>query len=537
MTTTDQRNFSCVEAAASVELSQDTVGDRLVQLAGNTPDESALMWLTETGIGSMTWSQLYSRANGAASALVRLNPHRRRVALVSFNSVDWIVAMFGCALAGMPVVPIGASVTDVEAEQLLSLARVGVVLAVGSVGDDPVLDRMHAVAKRLAPRPAVCAIDEINTPATQLVQTESVVESADEFLLQFTSGTTGVPKAASLSHRAALNSALLYAQACGARAGEAWLNPLPLYHVGGSVSGVVATLAYGGVYIVVERFSAQVLLRALRETRPALVGLVPTMIIDLLAMPSVSPSDFSSVRLVIGGGTAVDPGLIDDVETQLGITFGVAYGQSEAPMMAASSPDDTVMVRTRTLGRCLPGRDYRVVDTTGHVVPTGTLGELCVRGPLVMSGYLQPDGTLDPGLDEQGWMHTGDLCTMDDGGVLTFRGRIREVIIRGGVNVYPAEVEQTLQAHPDVAEIAVFGVADKRLGERVVAAVIPAADHHVDLGVLTSFARSKLSPNKRPTEWILASTLPRTSTGKVRKHLLGQWYEEGTLEANCAANY
>jgi fatty-acyl-CoA synthase len=362
------------------------------------------------------------------------------------------------------------------------------------------------------------------------------VRSADEFLLQFTSGTTGMPKAASLSHRAALNSARLYAQACGARAGEAWLNPLPLYHVGGSVSGLIVTLAYGGVYVVIERFSAQVLLRALRETRPALVGLVPTMIIDLLAMPSVSPSDFSSVRLVLGGGTAVDPGLIDNVEKQLGITFGVAYGQSEAPMMAASSPDDSASVRTRTLGRCLPGRDYRVIDSTGRVVPRGALGELCVRGPLIMSGYVQPDGTLDPALDEQGWMRTGDLCTMTDDGVLTFRGRIREVIIRGGANVYPAEVEQTLQAHPSVAEIAVFGVADERLGERVVAAVIPAADHRVEPDVLTSFAQRKLSPNKRPTDWILAKTLPRTSTGKVRKHLLRQWYEEGTLQADCAAN-
>jgi acyl-CoA synthetase (AMP-forming)/AMP-acid ligase II len=532
MANAEQRTLSWVAAAAAVELSHDTVGDVLSRLARDAPDDPALRWLTDTGTGAMTWSQLYQHASGAASALLRMNPHRRRVALVSFNSVDWIVAMFGCALAGMPVVPIAASVIDSEAEELLTLARVGVILAVKSVADDPVLDRMRVVAKTLSPRPVVCAIGEINAATTQVVGPDSAVRGADEFLLQFTSGTTGTPKAASLSHRAAINSARIYAQACGAQPGDCWLNPLPLYHVGGSVSGLVVTLAYGGVYIVIERFSSQVLLRALREIRPALLGLVPTMVIDLLALPTASASDFSSVRLVIGGAAAVDPALIDDMESRLGITFGVAYGQSEAPMMAASSPGDSASVRSRTLGRCLPGRDYRVIDRTGNVVPIGSLGELCVRGPLIMSGYLQPDGTLDPALDNQGWLCTGDLCCMDDEGVLTFGGRIREVIIRGGANVYPAEVEQALQAHAAVAEAAVFGVADKRLGERVVAAVILAGDG-VDSSTLASFAQSKLSRHKRPTEWICAKTLPRTSTGKVRKHLLQQWYEDGTLQGKC----
>jgi fatty-acyl-CoA synthase len=152
---------------------------------------------------------------------------------------------------------------------------------------------------------------------------------------------------------------------------------------------------------------------------------------------------------------------------------------------------------------------------------------------LTMSGYLQPDDSIDPAVDEAGWLHTGDLCSMDDDGVLTFRGRLREVIIRGGENIYPAEVEQVLTTHASIAEAAVFGVPDERLGERVIAVVLPAAGQ-IEPGELVAFAESRLSRYKRPAEWIVATTLPRTSTGKVRKHVLRQSYENGTLGAERA---
>ncbi|MGV0791492.1 class I adenylate-forming enzyme family protein [Mycolicibacterium sp. XJ1819] len=194
-----------------------------------------------------------------------------------------------------------------------------------------------------------------------------------------------------------------------------------------------------------------------------------------------------------------------------------------------------LLTGTRTLGRCLAGRDYVIRDRDGAVVPVGEVGELCVRGPLTMTGYLQPGGGIDEAVDTEGWRATGDLCAMDGNGVLTFRGRIREMIIRGGLNIYPAEVEQALSSLESVSESAVFGVSDARLGERVVAAVIPATDADIDITDLAAVAAARLSPYKRPVEWIVASTLPRTSTGKVRKHLLREWYEAGTLPLNCGA--
>lgn len=528
--TPQQPGLAYVRAIDLADLREETVDRVLARAARDCGNNVALMWLIDAGVGSMTWAELYSRARAGATTLLELNPRRGRVALVAPNSVDWIVAMFGCAMAGMSVVPISPTATDSEAHHMLSQARAELILAAARVGDRAVYQRICGVARQMPWRPAVRDIADLNESSTRPLSTPGAAQASDEFLVQHTSGTTGLPKAAVLSHLAALNSARIWAGAIGLQAGETWLNPLPLHHVGGSVSGVLSALAVGGTFFVVERFTSQTVLRALRMAQPTAVGLVPTMIIDILAMPGVFAADFSSVRTVAGGAAAVDRGLIEEVERRLGVTCIVGYGQSEAPAMAASRPLDPTPIRTQTLGHCLPGRDYYICDRDANVLPTGSVGELCVRGPLTMSGYLQPDGSIDRATDDAGWLRTGDLCSMDDHGVLTFRGRLREVIIRGGENVYPAEVEQVLTSHPSVAEAAVFGVPDKRLGERVIAAVLPQAGQ-IDQQDLDAFAQSRLSRYKRPTEWIMATTLPRTSSGKVQKHVLRQRYEDGTLGA------
>ena len=533
MTDIEQASSSRIDAA-SVAVVETSVGAELARVVEATPEAPALYWLTPDGHESLTWAELYSSAGGAAERLRELDPQGGRVALVAYNSLDWIIAMYGCVLAGRSVVPISPAATDAEAGHMLSLAQVSTILAVERAGQDETLVRMTNLAKGMPLSPSVRDIAEVARPAESVIR-PAAVAPGDEFLLQFTSGTTGVPKAAVLSHRAAINSARVYAEACAARPGETWLSPLPLFHVGGSVSGLLVALTQGSAYIIIDRFSPQVAARAIREIRPALVGLVPTMIIDMLGAERVAASDFESVRLVVGGATAVDPGLIADMESRLGITFMVAYGQSEAPMMAASAPTDSADIRTRTTGRCLAGRDYRIRDRDGRIVPFGEVGELCVRGPLTMTGYLRPDGSIDPAADGEGWRGTGDLCSMATGGVLTFHGRIRELIIRGGLNVFPAEVERVLTEYESVSEAAVFGVPDARLGERVVVAILPAPGNEVDPANLAAFAAGRLSHYKQPSEWIMAKTLPRTSTGKIRKHQLRKWYEEGVIRQMCGA--
>jgi acyl-CoA synthetase (AMP-forming)/AMP-acid ligase II len=519
-----------VRAIDTASLDEERVDEALARVVRDSGSNPALMWLSDNGVGSMTWAELGELASRAAATLLDLNPQRGRVALAAHNSVDWIVAMFGCALAGMPVVPMSPSATDGEVRHMLLQTQATVILAAERVGEHPVYQRMCALAKQLSPRPVIRTIAGISERTTYTLPKDIATHASGEFLVQHTSGTTGLPKAAVLSHRAALGSARIWADAIGLQTGETWLDPLPLHHVGGSVSGVLTALSVAGTYVVIEHFTSDTALRVIREARPAVVGLVPTMIIDLLATPGVSPSDFSSVRNLAGGAGIVDPGLVEGVEHQLGVTCLVGYGQSEAPAMAASTPSDPTPIRTQTLGHCLPGRDYYICDRDGTVLPVGSVGELCVRGPLVMSGYLRSDGSVDRPFDDAGWLHTGDLCSMDDQAVLTFRGRLREVIVRGGENIYPAEIERVLTTHPSVAEAAVFGVPDKRLGERVIAAVLPQAGAPIDPAELAVFAESRLSRHKRPTEWIMAATLPRTSAGKVRKHVLRQTYEGSDSE-------
>ena len=518
--------LSYVRGLDHVALSDNTVGDVLRENALKWPSHRALAWVTSAGLESMTWSALCARSCSAADALAEINPEKKRVALVAPNSTDWIVAMFGCALMGMAVVPIDPRATEYEAEHLFTLADVGVVLVSDTDGGDR-MSRMTAAADKVANRFRVQPISDLRRPDLEVREPVTKVPVGAEFLVQSTSGTTGLPKAASLSHRAALNCARFFAERAGARQWDTWFNPLPLHHVGGSISGMLAALVVAGTYVVSERFSPELAIRAVREAQPGIVGLVPTMLIDLLAMSGVHESDFAGVRTVIGGATSVDPALIEDVERRLGISFLVGYGQSEAPCMTMSSAADSLVVRTRTLGRPLAGRDYYIANLLGDIAPTNTVGELCVRGPLTMSGYLRVDGFLDTATDESGWRHTGDLCSMDDDGVLTFHGRLREVIIRGGTNIYPAEVEQALSGHDSIAEVAVFGVPDARLGERIIAAVIPVGGGVVSPAELSRYAVERLSRQKRPGEWVVLTEFPRTSTGKVRKHVLRQQYEGG----------
>jgi fatty-acyl-CoA synthase len=521
-----------VDRVGEHELWSESVGDALVRLSKDAGEAPAIMWAESDGPGQVTWSELCDRARRGAATLIEINPRRGRVALAGLNSVEWIVAMFASALAGMPIVPVSASATKDELQYQLGNAQVTIVLAAQSAGKHQVLASMRALVNSLDDPPVVRDIAAICSAEPTV---PDAVSADSEFLMQYTSGTTGRPKAASLSHRAALNCGLVFSRVWGGGAGDRFFNPLPLHHVGGSVTGIITALAMGGTYVTVERFGAQMVLDSLRQTRPTIAGLVPTMMIDMLATPGVNAADFASLRTVIGGASAVDPALIDEMERRLGVRVIGSYGQSEAPAITASSPHDPPRVRTQTLGRCLPGRAIAIRDSNGVVAETGEVGELCVRGPLTMTGYLQPDGIIDAATDADGWRRTGDLCSMDDGGVITFHGRIREVIIRGGLNVYPAEVEQALSAHESVAEIAVFGVADTRLGERVVTALIPVADATVELSELRALAEERLSSYKRPVDWLVVSTLPRTSTGKVRKHQLREWYESGILYDKCGA--
>jgi acyl-CoA synthetase (AMP-forming)/AMP-acid ligase II len=475
---------------------RDTVGSRVAAVAAAHPERIALLVAGESGDPTtMTWAGLAGHRGP-----------RRCIGILGRDRAEWVCTAYGAALAGMAIAPLPTAEPD---EALVALCERSGVDFVVALADRP-------VRAELGSTPVVAFEDLAQSEGRLDADLDArLVRSADPFLYQFTSGTTGAPKIAALSHRVVLGAARAYALGAGAADGAVLMNPLPLEHVGGSVAGLIGALTVAGGYASVSAITPGAIARTIRAAAPTVVGLVPTMLLDLLDSSAVGPADFASVASVVGGATSVDPALIDRVERELGITFLVAYGQSEAPCMTLSAFSDTTSQRTRTIGRPLPGRDCCVAKD-GRLVDEGEVGELYVRGPLCMDGYLADDGRLAIVTDVRGWMATGDLCSMADG-VITFHARNRDVVIRGGENLYPAEIEPVIVEHPAVREATVFGFPDARLGEVVAAAVLPVPGATIDADELDAFVAQRLARGKRPTRWFVVDDFPRTSTGKIRR--------------------
>jgi fatty-acyl-CoA synthase len=316
---------------------------------------------------------------------------------------------------------------------------------------------------------------------------------------------------------AALNSG--YFCSCNGRADErdVWLNPLPLHHVGGTCSVVLGALSVGGGYVVMQRFDVAEQIRLLPLTGATRIGGVPTMVLALLDHPDAAPAT-RQVLAVALGGASVPPSLVERVRRELDAIPSVGYGQSECPMVTNTDPADDAVVIATTVGRPSPHTTVKIADLdSGATVPLGTVGEVCVRSPLVMDGYYaMPDATAEV-IDADDFLHTGDLGSMDERGIVTIHGRAREVIICGGENVYPIEVEDALLQHPAVASSAVVAVPDDRYGEVVGAAILLVPGTQVAVDELEAFVATRVAYFKVPRHWCFVDEMPLTASGKIRK--------------------
>jgi fatty-acyl-CoA synthase len=505
-------------ADTSMDLLECSIGDLLCDIAAAQPDRTCVSWVDALGtLHSLTYGQVRQAARVRAAALLADARAADRVALWAPNSGAWIVSEYAVALAGMVLVPLNPALTDGEAHYILSSSGAVIGIADGEDRRD-LVTRLRSLQEQL---PALRVVHDLDAwQPTEAFGLPAVDRSAT-FLLQYTSGTTGRPKGAILSHRAALNAARFSALALQPGPDEVWCSPLPLHHVGASVCLVLAALSIRAGVVVLPRFDPAIVLDVIAEAGVTHLGMVPTMCIDLLDHPHLAVTALSSLRTVMIGGSAVPPELIERIESGLGVVVANGYGQSECPNISQTVAADPLLDKAESIGRPLPHREARIVSKTPHrPLPLGEVGELWIRSPLTMSGYLSEDGPDGGGLDAKGWLHTGDLCSMDERGVLRFHGRLREVIIRGGENIYPREVEQALIGAAGVVDVAVVGGPDARLGERVVAFIRCADGAEVDLDELAARARSTLAPFKVPVEWHLVQELPVTASGKVRKYLL-----------------
>jgi fatty-acyl-CoA synthase/long-chain acyl-CoA synthetase len=342
----------------------------------------------------------------------------------------------------------------------------------------------------------------------------------DPVMLQYTSGTTGRPKGVLLKHRSLVNVAKLTLEAVEVQSGAVCLNPLPMFHTAGCVIATLGPLWAAGTVVLVDRFVSAPVLKMLRDENVTVLFYVPAVLGALLECQRAGKDPPPRLQIAMGGASNVPAAMIEDAEKLFGATVINLFGQTElSPVLSATRPDDSREDQMTTVGRPLPQVDCKIVDAaTNEIVGVGEPGEICARGYQQFVEYLHDPDATSRAVDADGFVHTGDLGTMDSRGYLTITGRLKELIIRGGENIAPAEIESVLAGHGAVTEAAILGLPDDRLGE-IVAAVVRVRDG-AEAGLkdhLIDHVRARLAPFKIPARWFVADTLPMTPTGKIRK--------------------
>ncbi|WP_037196775.1 MULTISPECIES: class I adenylate-forming enzyme family protein [unclassified Rhodococcus (in: high G+C Gram-positive bacteria)] len=453
--------------------------------------------------GSLTNAQLLSRVRAAARHLQDLGIGTGDVvALKLTNRTEFVVLLFATWRLGATITPVNPTLTDIEvARQLADSAARLLVVEDGwaGAGDGGV---------------ATLAVDELFQEATESDPT-SPADSSALALLIYTSGTTGVPKGVMLDHTNIDAMAEMGVQALQLGPADRCLLILPLFHVNGIVVSVLTPLLAGASVVIAGRFDPRTFFDLVESERPTYFSAVPTIYSILAALPADVRPDTSSLRFGICGAAPASAELLTRFEDRYGFPLLEGYGLSEGTCASTLNPVSGPR-RAGSVGIAFPGQKIRVVDENGVELGPGVDGEVLVRGPNVMRGYLgRPEDTARTVID--GWLHTGDVGHLDPEGYLTLVGRSKDMIIRGGENIYPKEIEDVLAGDPSVLEAAVIGVPDTIWGEVVVAYVQPTPGSTVDPAALQALCARKLSRYKRPTALDVVDTIAKNAVGKIDK--------------------
>ena len=450
------------------------------------------------------------RVTAVAAVLAAAGLRRGDVlAIMLPNRVELITSMFAAWRLGAAVTPVNPALTEQEARYQIADAGATVVVA----------DDAAAALLRDGPYRFI-GLEKVTAPVCPLAPAPAVVNDPDALaLLIYTSGTTGRPKGVMLDHANIATTADLIVSWFEMTGDTRSLLVLPLFHVNGIMVSVVSPLLAGGSAFVAERFQAASFWATVEQVRPTFFSAVPTIYALLVSRPG-PPPDTRSLRFVICGAAPMPRQLIGEFEKRFGVPVVEGYGLSECTVVCTLNPLHGLR-KAGSVGLPMPGVDVGVVDAADTLLPAGQAGEVVVRGPNVMRGYLgRPDETAE--VLRGGWLHTGDVGRFDDDGYLTLVDRVKDLIIRGGENIYPKEIEDVLYAHPAVLEAAVVGQPDPVFGEQPVAFVALRPGFTVEPGELIEHCRPSLARYKMPREVYLADTLPKNAVGKVAKPVLRQ---------------
>jgi len=513
--------------AGRVESVQEqTVGDLLRAAVERAPDAPALVeGLAGTDRRRWSYGRLLTESEQAARALLGRFAPGERVAVWANNIPEWILLEMAAALAGLTLVTVNPALRSDELRHVLRQSRSSGVFLLQECRGNPMADTLAAVRPDLPELRESVLFEDWNTFCSSGSPTEALPEVSPEWpaQIQYTSGTTGLPKGAVLHHRGITNNARLsYVDILDMRPGEAGVNAMPLFHTAGCVLATLSSIASLGTQVLMPFFDPGLHLRLIEQERSVGVVGVPTMLLALLAHPDFPRTDTSSVGWALSGGAPVAPQLQRRVEQLLGVPMHIIYAQTEAsPGITMTRADDDPDDRAETLGRPLPAIEVKIIDAAdGSTVAPGAVGELCTRGYHVMTGYFDAPEQTAAAIDDDRWLHTGDLASMDERGYCRIAGRLKDMIIRGGENIYPREIEDVLFTHPGVAEAAVVGVPDQVWGEQVAAFVRPAPGSRPTEADLIALCRQRLAPHKTPGYWRFVDAFPLTGSGKIQKSRL-----------------
>jgi fatty-acyl-CoA synthase len=522
--------LSQVRGGQEPPLLEETIGRALARTAATLGDREALV-ACEQGV-RLTYAELLERVDEVARGLLAagIEPGDR-VGIWSPNRSEWTLVQYATARIGAILVTINPAYRASELRYALQQSGCRMLIAAPAFKNSDYRAIVGEVRDELAGLERIVWFDDPSwqelldggrdVAATAVPEVELGLDPNDAINIQYTSGTTGFPKGATLSHRNILNNGLLVGHGCRYDEHDRICVPVPFYHCFGMVMGNLAALAHGACIVIPgQAFEPAAALRAVAAERCTSLYGVPTMFIAMLADPSFGDHDLSSLRTGIMAGSPCPAQVMRRVIDEMHMTeVTICYGMTEtSPVSAQTAPDDPLEQRTTTVGRVHPHVEVKVIDPgTGETVPRGETGEYCTRGYSVMRGYWEDPEKTAEAIDADGWMHTGDLATLDADGYLQIVGRSKDMIIRGGENVYPREIEEFLYTHDDVADVQVIGIPDERFGEEIMAWIVPRTGASVDEDAIRAFCRGSIAHYKVPRYVRVVEAFPMTVTGKVQK--------------------
>ena len=532
-------------------LNERTMGEVLRETARTFPEQEAYVY-PELGIRK-TYKEFDEETDRLARAFMALGIQKgEHVAIWSDNKREWLLSQFATAKIGAILVTVNTSYQMKELDYLLKQSdTTTLILAEGFKGTSyfdiinrlcpelkdqtpgdlsfehlPHLKRVISMdAQTLPGMLSWAALEELHTDVTpdELEERFQSLHNDDVINMQYTSGTTGFPKGVMLSHRNIVNNAQLVGDYIHLSEKDRLCIPVPFFHCFGCVMGTLSSVIHATTMVILEQFDPKKVLKAVQDEKCTALYGVPTMFIAELNDPDFAQFDLSSLRTGIMAGSICPMEVMKKVMNDMGASeITIAYGQTESsPVITQTKTDDAIEKRVSSVGKAHPGVEVKIIDPmTGEESPTGVPGELCTRGYLVMKGYYKNEEATKNAIDAHGWLHTGDIAVMDEDGYIDITGRIKDMVIRGGENIYPKEIEEILHQHPGVQDVQVIGIPDPKYGEELMAWIICKEGVTLTEADIRDFAKGNIAHHKIPRYIEFTDAYPMTASGKIQKYML-----------------